>query len=238
MSVLNHQFVRIRRTWVDVTSSASRRDGILLYQPGRKILRIIPWLLGEFSFLPWHKVIGREGVSSFRTILPDFDLERAVGPVNYVTIYTGNGTVKSKFTLLVKLRDSPNQNIIVKVGNTSGAAEAIRHEYEVLEKLKGSALGGQVPQPIALGLQDRWTWASQTVLPRGKSSNCLQVEHFEFLSQLRQIGIRHGDFAPWNCSIVKGMLMVWDWEDAGEWNDGEDERHFRQQVETLLGKDH
>lgn len=51
---------------------------------------------------------------------------------------------------------------------------------------------------------------------------------------LKTKGYSHGDFAPWNCAIVKGRLVVWDWEEAGAYVEGRDERHFMHQVQTLL----
>ena len=55
--------------------------------------------------------------------------------------------------------------------------------------------------------------------------------------ELKKLGISHGDFAPWNCSIVGGRLFVYDWEDAGPWVDGKDESWFKGQVKKLLGID-
>ena len=237
MSVADHRYVRVRRTWIDITSSASRRDGILLYRPGRMALRVVPWLLGKFSFLPWHKLLGWRGYVSFGDVLPSFNLEAAVGSVESATIYTGNGTVKSKFTLLVTLRGTEHRRVIVKVGNTEGASAAIRHEYEALENLQASELKDQVPKPLGWGTQGSWTWASQTVLPRGKNSNTLKNEHLEFLDHLRQANVSHGDFTPWNCSIYNGKLLAWDWEDAGSFVDGKDVAWFKKQVKELLKKE-
>lgn len=72
---------------------------------------------------------------------------------------------------------------------------------------------------------------------KGKSPVRMQKEHHEFLEALKKVNISHGDFAPWNCSIVGGKLYVWDWEDAGPWEDGKDEAWFKGQVKKLLGID-
>lgn len=35
MNLKAHKYIRLRRTWIDVTSVASRRDGAMMYRPGR-----------------------------------------------------------------------------------------------------------------------------------------------------------------------------------------------------------
>ena len=140
--------------------------------------------------------------------------------------------------------------VIVKLGNTAAASAAIRNEVRVLNLLHAKSIGQSVNSPISqsvnlspqiprvigdVGCFGNWTWSVQTVLPRGKSPNRLQKEHYEFLEKLKAVELSHGDFAPWNCAIVGGKLVVWDWEDAGPWVDGKDEGWFRKQVRELLG---
>ena len=289
MQLLVHKYFRLRRTLIDCSSAESRREGVLLYRPGRKWLRLLvvscQWLVVSdfwFRILCFGlRMIGKLNLKTFDEILPGFDLEKALGcEVEYATIYTGNGSERSKYTLMVKLvgatvlscprsagtaaapADAPCgltsfgsletsfslatavQRIVVKVGNTKGAAEAIKQECEALSRLsKVEALRSCVPVLLEEGSQTGWTWSAQTVLPRGYSPNKLQQEHFEFLEKLsrvdREIGrewvLCHGDFTPWNCSIVNGKLVVWDWEDAHWGEKGEDEAWFKKQVEELLG---
>ena len=82
-----------------------------------------------------------------------------------------------------------------------------------------------------------WTWSVQSLLPKGKRPVRLQKTHYEFLAKLKKAGLAHGDFAPWNCSMVGGKLYVWDWEDVGPWEEGKDEEWFKGQVKSLLGID-
>lgn len=228
--LLNHKYLRMRRTWIDTTSDVSRREGVLMYRPGRKYLQVIPKILAKCAMVPWP------GNTSFSEILPGFDLEKALGiDVEYATIYIGNGSVRSKFTLLVHPKGVEKESLIVKAGNTEGASCAIAQEVEALRRLNG--MGGRVPRLVGIGEQDCWCWSAQTVLPKGHSPNRLQKEHYEFLDELKKVGMSHGDFAPWNCSIVGGKLYVWDWEDAGAWEDGKDEAWFKGQVKKLLGID-
>ncbi len=184
-----------------------------------------------------------------------------------MTIYLGNGSEKSKLT--IKARLESGRDVIVKLGNTRAAGQAIRNEVRVLNLLREKSIGQSVNQSIRqsvyfslqiprvigeVGQMGAWTWSVQTVLPRGKSPNQLQKEHFEFLAKLKELGISHGDFTPWNCTIIKrnllalssqsvnqsigqsdNVLVAWDWEDAGTWQACKDEYWFRGQVRKLLG---
>ena len=122
--------------------------------------------------------------------------------------------------------------------NPQEAGEAIRNEVEVLKNLMATPLCAQVPVVQGdVGTEGAWTWSVQSVLPKGKSPVRMQREHYGFLDKLKKLGISHGDFAPWNCSIVGGKLFVYDWEDAGPWKEGKDESWFKGQVKKLLGID-
>ncbi len=230
--LMNHRYLRLRRTWVDCSSSESRRSGVLLYRPGRKLLRGGVWLLSKMTWFPWP------GNATFAEILPGFDLEKALGTaVDFATIYTGNGSQKSKYTLFAQCSDG--DAVIIKLGCTIDAKEAIRNECTVLRALQDCGvadLTGRVPVCLSEGAQGKWNWSAQSVLPRGESPNSLRQEHRDFLEMLKRAHISHGDFTPWNCSIVDGRLVVWDWEDAHTWREGEDETHFKCQVERLLMK--
>ena len=169
----------------------------------------------------------------------------------------GNNSTKTKLTFLVclgraervdRVKGDDNSTCsscstrlkstcaIVKLGKSPEAAEAIRSEVDVLKKLADTPLCLQVPVVIGeVGSDGAWTWSVQSVLPKGKSPVRMQKEHYEFLDELKKTGLSHGDFAPWNCSIVGGKLYVWDWEDAGLWVEGKDEAWFKKQVYKLLG---
>ncbi|MBR3820758.1 MAG: hypothetical protein IKJ37_03965, partial [Kiritimatiellae bacterium] len=162
--------------------------------------------------------------------------------IEYLTLYMGNDSAKTKLTVMVKCFNAEAQRrrerrdcLIIKLGRTEAAAEAIRNEVKVLTKLADTSLKGQVPAVVGdVGSEGEWTWSVQSVLPKGKSPVRMQKEHREFLDGLKKVGLSHGDFAPWNCSIVGGKLYVWDWEDAGEWIEGKDETWFKGQVKKLL----
>lgn len=221
--ITDHRYIRLRRTWIDVTSVASRRDGVMLYRPGRWYLRFVPWLLWLLAIFPWP------WRKRFTDILPDVDLLDAV----FATIYVGNGTANGKFTVKIRKRDGTAE--IVKIARTAGGKAAIAHEADILKRLNG--MGGQTPVFLGRERQGDWLIARQSVLPRGRSPLRLQQEHFAFLDELRERGLAHGDFTPWNCSIVKGRLLVWDWEAAGPFVAGKDENWFRGQVKKLLKGD-
>ena len=124
----------------------------------------------------------------------------------------------------------------MKLGRTEKAAEAIRNDVDALNKLRMTPLCAQVPVVIGDVMSEgMWIWSMQSVLPKGNSPVRMQKEHYEFLDELKKAGLSHGDFAPWNCSIVDGKLYVWDWEDAGPWIEGKDETWFKVQVKKLLG---
>lgn len=220
--VASHRYVRLRRTWIDVTSVASRREGAMLYRPGRWYLRFIPHLLGALAVFPWP------GRTRFSDILPGVDLPDA----DFATIYVGNGSLRAKFTLKVRMRDGSTE--IVKAARTPGGREAIEHEVEILKRLDG--MDGRTPVFLGMERQGDWLIARQSALPTGRSPVRLQAEHLAFLDELKCLGLSHGDFAPWNCAIVKGQLVVWDWEEAGQYVEGKDASWFRKQVRDLLGK--
>ena len=249
MEVKNHKFLGLPaakpRVWIDLSSAASKRAGLAMHSPGRKVLKLAVKVLGWFAWLPIEKII-RGSIKRFEELDGHEVIERIVEGdsrsrrVEYLTLYMGNDSAKTKLTVMVRMSRSgeskSKRDLIVKLGKTPEAGEAIRNEVEVLKKLVASPLCAQVPVVQGdVGIEGRWTWSMQSVLPKGKSPVRLQKEHYEFLEELRRIGISHGDFAPWNCSIVGGKLYVWDWEDAGPWVEGKDKAWFKGQVKKLLG---
>ena len=225
------------RVWIDLSSAVSKRAGLAMHSPGRKILKWAVRVIGCFAWLPIEKILHCP-VRRFEELDGHEVVEKVVGTsIEYLTLYMGNDSAKSKLTVLVRVGDERGgmRDVIVKLGKTPEAAEAIRNEANVLRKLMASPLSAQVPVVQGdVGSEGVWTWSVQSVLPKGKSPVRLQKEHYEFLSELKRLGISHGDFAPWNCSIVGGKLCVWDWEDAGQWEDGKDEKWFKGQVKKLL----
>ncbi len=244
MSIANHKFLGLPaakpRVWIDLSSAASKRAGLAMHSPGRKVLRWAVKILGWFAWLPIEKIL-RGPVKRFDKLDGHDVIGRSVGaPIEYMTLYMGNDSAKTKLTVMVRVSRSgeskSKRDVIVKLGKTPDAGEAIRNEVEILKKLMPSPLCAQVPVVQGdVGTEGVWTWSAQTVVPRGRSPARMQKEHYAFLEELRRIGISHGDFAPWNCSIVGGKLYVWDWEDAGPWVEGKDEAWFKGQVKKLLG---
>ena len=242
-----------------------------MHSPGRKVLRWAVKVLGWFAWLPIEKFL-RGQIKQFDELDGYHVIEKAVGShIEYLTLYMGNDSAKSKLTVLACLGRAERVDrvenvgdnlgheisaqatistrstrftrlkptcVIVKLGKSPEAAGAIKNEVAVLKRLENTKLAGQVPRVIGnVGHDGIWTWSAQTVLPKGKSPVRLQKEHYEFLEELKKLGISHGDFAPWNCSIAGGKLYVWDWEDAGPWIEGKDEFWFKKQVKGLLGID-
>lgn len=267
MEVKNHRFLGLPatkpRVWVDLSTAASKRAGLAMHSPGRKVLKWAVKILGRFAWLPIEKIIrgpvkrfdeldGYEVIEKIFSRVERVDCverdERCLAAKNakvakeieYLTLYMGNDSAKTKLTVLVGLSRSEElkskSEMIVKLGRTEAAAEAIRNEVKVLRKLADTSLKGQVPAVVGdVGSEGEWTWSVQSVVPKGESPVRMQKEHCEFLGGLRKAGLSHGDFAPWNCSILGGKLYVWDWEDAGEWVEGKDETWFKGQVKKLLG---
>ena len=259
MGISNHRFLGLPaakpRVWIDLSSATSKRAGLAMHSPGRKVLKWAVKVLGWLAWLPIEKILrgpvkrfdeldGHEVIGKVVNNLAAKDTKVAK-ELEWITLYMGNDSAKSKLTVLVKILNAETQRrrvndktIIIKLGRTKEAGEAIRNEVEVLKKLMASPLCAQVPVVQGdVGTEGVWTWSLQSVLPKGKSPVRLQREHYEFLDELKKLGISHGDFAPWNCSIVGGKLYVWDWEDAGPWVDGKDETWFKGQVKKLLGID-
>ena len=242
MGVNSHKFLGLPaakpRVWIDLSSAASKRAGLAMHAPGRKVLQWAVKVLSLFAWLPIEKIV-KGPVKRFDELDGHEIIEKAVGaPIEFLTLYMGNDSAKSKLTVLVRVRDERGgmRNEIVKLGKTPEAGAAIRNEVEVLKKLMTSPLSAQVPVVQGdIGSEGVWTWSVQSVLPKGKSPVRLQREHYEFLSELKRLGISHGDFAPWNCSIAGGKLYVWDWEDVGAWVEGKDVAWFKKQVYKLLG---
>ena len=270
MSISQHRFLGLPaakpRVWIDLSSAASKRAGLAMHTPGRKVLRWAVKVLGWFAWLPIERIV-RGPVKRFEELDGHDVMERifsrvervdrverdegclaaknAKGAKNieWLTLYMGNDSAKTKLTMMVKCFNAEAQRrrecrdcLIIKLGRTEAAAEAIRNEAKVLRKLANTPLKGQVPAVVGdVGCEGEWTWSVQSVLPKGKSPVRMKKEHYEFLDELKKVGLYHGDFAPWNCSVVGGKLHVWDWEDAGPWEDGKDESWFKGQVKKLLG---
>lgn len=242
MEVRRHKFLGLPaakpRVWIDLSYAASKRAGLAMHSPGRKVLRWAVKVLGRFAWLPIEKIV-KGPVKRFNELDGYEVIEKAVGTtIEHLTFYMGNDSAKSKLTVLVRVRNGRGgmRDEIVKLGKTPEAAEAIQNEVEVLKNLENSSLYAQVP--VVQGdveSEGVWTWSVQSVLPKGNSPVRMQKEHYEFLNELKKVGLSHGDFAPWNCSIVDGKLYVWDWEDAGSWIEGKDEAWFKCQVKKLLG---
>ena len=278
MGLTRHKFLGLPaakpRVWIDLSSATSKRAGLAMHSPGRKVLRWAVKALGWFAWLPIEKII-RGPVKRFEELDGSEIIVKAVvdlaakdakiaKKIEWMTLYVGNDSAKTKLTVMVCLslvdhvekedwgqhlqKETSTRSawleisipryVIVKLGRTAEAAEAIKNEAAMLKRLENTELRAQVPVVVGdIGHDGIWTWSAQTILIKGKSPVRMQKEHYEFLEALKRIGISHGDFAPWNCSIVGGKLYVWDWEDAGPWADGKDEAWFKGQVKKLLGID-
>ena len=257
MDIKQHRFLGLPtakpRVWIDLSSAASKRAGLAMHSPGRKVLKWAVKVLGWLAWLPIEKILRGpmkrfdelDGYEVIGKVVNDLAAKdtKVAKELEWITLYMGNDSAKSKLTVLVKILNAETQRrrvndktVIIKLGRTKEAGEAIKNEVEVLKKLTATPLCAQVPVVQGdVGTEGSWTWSVQSVLPKGKSPVRMQKEHYEFLGELKKLGISHGDFAPWNCLIVGGKLFVYDWEDAGPWVDGKDESWFKGQVKKLLG---
>lgn len=226
------------RVWVDLSSTESKRAGLAMHRPGRKVLQWAVKILGWFAWLPIEKIL-KGPVKRFNELDGSELIEKMIDePIEFITYYMGNGSAKSKYTILIQTKSG--SGYIAKLGKTTEAGAAIRREAEVLKELvvKVPSISYRIPVMIGeVGSKDNWAWSVQTVLPKGSCPVRLQKEHYEFLGVLKTAGLSHGDFTPWNCSIVDGQLVAWDWEDAGPYVEGKDEAWFKKQVKELLGVD-
>lgn len=239
--IVNHKFVRLRRTLIDCSTMESRRDGVMMYRPGRTWLRWIPKVLTWFAWFPLKgKVLSAKNAAAYECLKALDGLKRQLGDFEYATIYLGNGSARSKFCIKVKLKGQVEQAekyVVLKMSNTEAGKAAIRQECEALALLGKTDLRNQVPLLKGCGDLNGWGWSAQSCLPSGDSPNRLVKEHFDFLEKLKNAGLCHGDFTPWNCAIVDGSLYVYDWESAGKWEKGKDEAWFKKQLKELLNID-
>jgi len=232
------------RVWVDLSTAASKRAGLGMNVPGRRVLRWTVSFLKLFAFLPIEKLLPGKRVCG-QEIESVGILYRIYGDdLTYATIYTGNDSAKSKITALVKLRckgEGLGDRRIVKLAKSMAATEAIDQEQWALEKLMHTTIWDRIPVLGKRGVTDGWTWCEQSVLPSGYKEMHFTSVYRRFLDELQYVTregekvMVHGDFAPWNCAVVGGRLYVYDWEDAHMGAADEDEKWFRGQVKKLLG---
>lgn len=229
------------REWVDLSSTASKRAGLLMHRPGRKVLQWAVKILGWFAWLPIEKLL-KGPVKRFDELDGSELIEEMINePIEFITYYMGNDTAKSKYTILIKTKSG--KSYIAKLGKTPEAGAAIRQEVEALKRLERiDGVSDRVPRVVgAVGSNGPWAWSVQTALPKGKSDVIFNGVHRRFLRVLQEATrdgnqvFVHGDFAPWNMSVVNGRLYVYDWEDAHMGSSDDDEKWFKKQVKNLLG---
>lgn len=231
------------RVWVDLSSTESKRTGLAMHRPGRNVLQWAVKILGWFAWLPIEKIL-KGPVKRFDELDGYSFIEKMIDEqVAFITYYMGNDSAKSKYTVLIKTKSG--RQYIAKLGKTPEAGAAIRQEVKTLKRLERiDGVSDRVPRVVgAVGSNGPWTWSVQTVLPKGKSDVIFNGVHRRFLRVLQDATregdqvLVHGDFAPWNMSIVNGRLYVYDWEDAHTGSPDEDEKWFKKQVKELLGVD-
>ena len=61
MGVNDHRFLGLPaakpRVWIDLSSAASKRAGLAMHMPGRKVLKLSVKVLGWLTWLPIEKII-------------------------------------------------------------------------------------------------------------------------------------------------------------------------------------
>lgn len=245
MRLSEHNFLGLPaqrpRVWVDLSSTESKRTGLAMHRPGRKVLQWAVKILGWFAWLPIERIL-KGPMKRFDELDGCSLIEKMVDePIAYITYYMGNDSAKSKYTILLAAKSG--KRYIAKLGKTAEAGAAIRHEEVSLKRLSDiRGISDCVPQVVGGGESDgSWTWSVQTVLPKGESNVIFNGVHRRFLRVLHDATregdqvLVHGDFAPWNMSVVNGRLYVYDWEDAHMGSPDEDEKWFKKQVKNLLG---
>ncbi|GAA0987345.1 hypothetical protein GCM10009555_066470 [Acrocarpospora macrocephala] len=120
----------------------------------------------------------------------------------------------------------------VKIGDTAGARELVRHEVETLRMLAERPLKVVVPP----GVLHFGSWreldvlvltplpvtgrSAPSLLPLGGQRRRVRPELLAAavaeIAGLDPAGAWHGDFSPWNVAAdADGRLLVWDWERFG-----------------------
>ena len=81
MSISQHRFLGLPaakpRVWIDLSSAASKRAGLAMHTPGRKVLRWAMKVLGWFAWLPIEKII-RGPIKRFEELDGSEVIERIV----------------------------------------------------------------------------------------------------------------------------------------------------------------
>ena len=131
-----------------------------------------------------------------------------------------------------------------------GERAALDHELQLLALLSSSALQTlRVPKPVEVLEWEQWCALLMLSVPTpGYADRELSDTELGALAELAGLGDAlepvlgrgegtvpiHGDFAPWNCAVLKGELAVWDWEGAGLGLPLEDLFHWRAQRLALF----
>lgn len=94
------------RIWIDLLSATSKRAGLVMHSPGRKVLKWAVKVLGWLAWLPIEKILCGP-VKRFDELDGHEVIERIVEcwsrRVEYLTLYMGNDSVKTKLTVFIKL---------------------------------------------------------------------------------------------------------------------------------------
>ena len=123
MNLKEHKFLGLpaykQRVWVDLSSTASKRAGLLMHRPGRKVLQWAVKILGWFAWLPIEKIIRGpvkrfeelDGYEMIEKIFSRVEWDgrclaarnaKGAKKIEWMTLYMGNDSAKTKLTVMVK----------------------------------------------------------------------------------------------------------------------------------------
>ena len=117
MGVNDHRFLGLPaakpRVWIDLSSAASKRAGLAMHTPGRKVLKWAVKVLGWFAWLPIEKMVHGpikrfdelDGHEVIGKAIDDLAAKNAKSAkkIEWMTLYMGNDSAKTKLTVLVCL---------------------------------------------------------------------------------------------------------------------------------------
>jgi len=185
------------RVFFPTRSSHLITKGLRFHSPGSRRARRRVWVanllsrLGSRAHLKKGELVvatrdrdlhGEETLAGY--------LSRCLGyPIEDFVVYAGSDSSRRKITALA-MAAGERPDVVVKIADTVGGAEAIRQESDALRALAASPLAGQVPKLIVEG--GKWNGCTievQSAAPRGPDKQIARLtnRHLEFLAELSKI---------------------------------------------------
>lgn len=151
-----------------------------------------------------------------------------------MTFCMGTPGVQQKISILGYERKK-QRRFFAKFAQKQEAIKLCLHEIEVLEKLKNT---GIVPLVYDKTIHEDFVFFKTEYIPGKKSKETKHDKRImELLITLRELGISHKDFCPWNILETRNGLRIIDWETAEAYIPGYDLFTYIFQTAFLLHKE-